>query len=51
MLIIDMFLVEFSLLMTLLDLYLETTYRFIHLRHFFTALLSLNFLSGALSSL
>ena len=36
-------LVEFSLLMPLLHLPLETTNRFIHLRHFLTILLSLYF--------
>ena len=35
-LVIDKFSVEFSFLMPLLHLSLETTYRFIHLRHFFT---------------
>ena len=45
LLIIDKFPVEFSLLMPLLHLSLETTNRFIHLRHFFTILLSLYFLS------
>ena len=45
LLIIDKFPVEFSLLMPLLHLSLETAYRFIHLRYFFTILLSLSFLS------
>ena len=43
LLIIDKLPVEFSLLMPLLHLPLETTNRFIHLRHFFTILLSLYF--------
>ena len=38
-LIIDKFPVEFSILMPLLHLTLETTYRFIHVRHFFAILL------------
>ena len=41
---------EFFLLMSLLHLPLETTSRFIHLRHFFTTLLSLYFLSWILGS-
>ena len=36
LLVIDKFRVEFSFLMPLLHLSLEPTYRFIHLRHFFT---------------
>ena len=54
LLIIDKFPVEFSLLMPLLHLSLETKNRFIHLRHFFTILLSLSlssFLSWILGSL
>ena len=43
LLIIDKLPVEFSLLMPLLHLPLETTNRFIHPRHFFTILLSLYF--------
>ena len=38
-LIIDKFPVEFSILMPLLHLTQETTYRFIHVRHFFAILL------------
>ena len=38
-LIIDKFPVEFSILMPLLHLTLETTYRFIPVRHFFAILL------------
>ena len=38
-LIIDKFPVEFSILMPLLHLTLGTTYRFIHVRHFFAILL------------
>ena len=38
-LIIDKFPVEFSILMPLLHLSLETTYIFIHVRHFFAILL------------
>ena len=50
--IIDKLSVEFSLLMPLLHLPLETTNRFIHPRHFFTILLSLYFfLSWILDSL
>ena len=43
LLIIDKLPVEFSLLMPLLHLPLETINRFIHPRHFFTILLSLYF--------
>ena len=43
LLIIDKLPVEFSFLMLLLHLPLETTNRFIHPRHFFTILLSLYF--------
>ena len=43
LLIIDKLPVEFSLLMPLLHLTLETTNRFIHLRHFFTILFPLYF--------
>ena len=43
LLIIDKLSVEFSLLMPLLHLPLETTNRFIHPRHFFTILLFLYF--------
>ena len=38
-LIIDKFPVEFSILMPLLHLSLETTYIFVHVRHFFAILL------------
>ena len=52
LLIIDKLPVEFSLLMPLLHLPLETTNRFIHPRHFLTILLSLYFfLSWILDSL
>ena len=43
LLIIDKLPVEFSLLMSLLHLSQATTNRFIHLRYFFTILLSLYF--------
>ena len=43
--------VEFSLLMALIHLSLETTYRFIYLRYFFTVLLPLSLLSLILGSL
>ena len=43
LLIIDKLPVEFLLLMPLLNLPLETTNRFIHLRHFFTNLLFIFF--------
>ena len=51
LLINDKFPVESSLLMLLLNLSLKTTNRFIHLRHFFTILYSLYFLSWILGSL